>query len=281
MIGLRIYLLFSVMISSLQAAPPKIFLITDAEGVAGICRQSQTEPSNPELQKLLTGEVNAAVRGFFQAGATEVIVWDAHDGSQTLSVESIEPRAQLIFGGLGPKMLLDRGFSAIAFIGQHARANRSNAVMAHSYSSMGIQRILMNGKEVGEIETRTALAGWFGVPVIMLSGDKAAGEDLRALVPEAEVAVVKEGFGYYSCQSLSASGAQDLIEKTARQAFAKINQIHPFKVEGPVNFEVEFTTRSTLPPESILPARVHRVDARTLRYQGKDFFEAWTLWQSQ
>ncbi len=276
-----VFLFISLMVTSLHAAPPKILLITDAEGVAGICRQSQTEPSNVELQKLLTGEVNAAARGFFLAGAAEVIIWDAHDGSQTLSVETIEPRAQLISGELGPKMLLDRGFSAIAFIGQHAHANRSNAVMAHSYSSLGIQRILMNGKEVGEIETRSALAGWFGVPVIMLSGDKAASEDLKAVVPEAEVAVVKEGFGYYSCQSLSASAARDLIEKTARQAFAKMNQIRPFKVEGPVTFEVEFTTRSTLFPESTLPAGVTRIDARTLRYQGKDFLEAWCLWQSR
>jgi D-amino peptidase len=277
----RIILLILLMVSSLRAAPMRIFLITDAEGVAGICRQSQTDPANAELQKLLTGEVNAAVCGFFQAGAAEVIVWDGHDGSQTLSVETIEPRAKLISGELGPKMLMDQGFAAVAFIGQHARANRANAVMAHSYSSLGYQRILMNGKEVGEIETRAALAGWFGVPVIMLSGDKAASEDLRAVVPDAEVAVVKEGFGYYSCQSLSAFASRELIEKTARQALAKVKQIPPFKVAGPVTFEVEFTTRSTPSPESNLPAGITRVDARTLRYQGKNFLEAWTLWQSR
>jgi D-amino peptidase len=275
-----LFLLLSLA-TSLGAAPQKIFIITDAEGVAGICRQSQTEPSNTELQQLLTGEVNAAVRGFFQAGAGEVVVWDGHDGSQTLSVLTLEPRAQLISGSLDPKMLMDRGFSAVAFIGQHARANRSNAVMAHSYSSLGIQRILMNGKEVGEIETRVALAGWFGVPVILLSGDQAASEDLIALVPEAEVAIVKIGLGYYSCQSLSASAAQELIEKTARQAFAKIGQIRPYKVDGAVTFEVELTTRSTTFPTSTLPAGVERVDARTRRYRGKDFLEAWTLWQSQ
>jgi len=275
-----LFLLLS-MAASLSAAPQKIFIITDAEGVAGICRQSQTEPSNTELQQLLTGEVNAAVRGFFQAGAGEVVVWDGHDGSQTLSVLTLEPRAQLISGALDPKMLMDRGFSAVAFIGQHARANRSNAVMAHSYSSLGIQRILMNGKEVGEIETRVALAGWFGVPAILLSGDQAASEDLIALVPEAEVAIVKKGLGYYSCQSLSASAAQELIEKTARQAFAKIGQIRPYKVDGAVTFEVELTTRSTPFPTSTLPAGVERVDARTRRYRGKDFLEAWTLWQSQ
>ncbi len=212
-----------------QPAPPKktVFVITDAEGVAGVCRQEQVEPTNPELQKLLTGEVNAAVRGFLSAGADEVIVWDGHDGSRTLSAATLEPRARLVIGSLGPTMMLERGFAAVAFVGQHARANRAPAVMAHSYSSLGIQRILMNGREVGEIETRAALAGWFGVPVVFLSGDQAAADDLRAVVPEAETAVVKEGLGYYSCLSLTAEKAQELIERKAALALAKVGQVRP------------------------------------------------------
>jgi D-amino peptidase len=263
-----------------QPSPPKktVFVITDAEGVTGICRQEQTEPTNPELQKLLTGDVNAAVRGFLSAGADEVIVWDGHDGSRTLSAATLDPRARLVMGSLGPTMMLDRGLAAVAFVGQHARANREKAVMAHSYSSLGIQRILMNGREVGEIETRAALAGWFGVPVVFLSGDQAAADDLHAIVPEAETAVVKEGLGYYACVSLAAETAQELIEKTAAGAFAKAAQIQPYRVEGAVTIEVEHTTRSTLSPEEPLPAGIERVGPRTLRFSGKDFLAAWRLW---
>jgi len=253
-------------------------IITDAEGVAGICRQEQTEPTNPELQKLLTGEVNAAVRGFLAAGADEVIVWDGHDGSRTLSVATLEARARLVIGSLGPTMMLERGFAAVAFVGQHARANREAAVMAHSYSSLGIQRILMNGREVGEIETRAALAGWFGVPVVFLSGDQAAADDLRAVVPEAETAVVKEGLGYYTCVSLTAEKAQELIERKAALAFTKASQVRPYRVDGPVTIEVEHATRSTLFPEEPLPAGIERIGPRTLRFSGKDFLAAWRLW---
>ena len=261
-------------------APPKktVLIITDAEGVAGICRQEQVEPTNAELQKLLTGEVNAAVRGYLSAGADEVIVWDGHDGSRTLSAATLDSRARLVIGGLGPTLLLDRGFSAVAFVGQHARANRQSAVMAHSYSSLGIQRILMNGREVGEIETRAALAGWFGVPVVFLSGDQAAADDLRAVVPEAETAVVKEGLGYYSCLSLTAEAAQELIERKAALALAKAGQVRPYRLEGPVSIEVEYTTRSTPSPEETLPAGVQRIGPRTLRFSGPDFLAAWRLW---
>ncbi len=261
------------------SSPTKtVFVITDAEGVTGICRQEQTEPTNPELQKLLTGDVNAAVRGFLSAGADEVIVWDGHDGSRTLSAATLEPRARLVMGSLGPSMMLDRGLAAVAFVGQHARANREKAVMAHSYSSLGIQKILMNGREAGEIETRAALAGWFGVPVVFLSGDQAAADDLHAIVPEAEAAVVKEGLGYYTCVSLSADKSQELIEKTAARAFAKAAQVRPYRIEGPVTIEVEHTTRSTPFPDEPLPAGVERVGPRTLRFSGKDFLTAWRLW---
>src|SRR5512140_2974084 len=87
-----------------------VIVITDAEGVAGICRQDQTDPKNPELRQLLTGEVNAAVTGFREGGADEVIVWDGHDGSQTLSAGTIDPKARLLLGGLGATLLLERGF---------------------------------------------------------------------------------------------------------------------------------------------------------------------------
>src|SRR5262249_61400929 len=98
-------------------------MITDAEGVAGVCRQDQTEPTNTEMRQLLTGEINAAVDGFFDGGADEVIVWNGHDGSQTLSALTINPRAKLIMGGLGLTMLLERHFAGIAVIGPHARAH--------------------------------------------------------------------------------------------------------------------------------------------------------------
>ncbi|MGW8181122.1 MAG: M55 family metallopeptidase, partial [bacterium] len=220
-------------------------------------------------------------RGFLSAGADEVYVWDGHDGSRSLSASTIHPEAKLVMGSPGPTYLLERDFSAIAFIGQHARANSSAAVMAHSYSSLGIQRILMNGKEVGEIETAAALAGWFGVPVILLTGDQAAAEDLLAIVPEAETAVVKEGLGYYACVSLSAEASQSLIEEKARAALGRIETVPPYKIEGPVTIEIERTTRSTPSPNEPLSPQTERIDARTLRYSGGDFMEAWLLWRGR
>src|SRR5437764_1235748 len=176
---------------SLFAQNKGVFLITDAEGVAGVCRQDQTDPKDGEMRQLLTGEINAAVEGFLAGGADDVLVWDGHDGSQTLSTLTIHPKARLLMGSLSPTMLVERRFAAVAYVGQHSKANVRGGIMAHSYSSLGIQNMLMNGKPVGEIEIIAAMAGHFGTPVIMLSGDQAAATALHEIVPNAELAVVK------------------------------------------------------------------------------------------
>ncbi len=271
-----IFVLLSAVVTGWAQARKTVFIITDAEGVAGICRQEQVEPQNPELKQLLTDEINSAVDGFLSGGADEVIVWDGHDGSQTLSLITLDPRAKLLQGGLPVGMTMERGYSAVAFIGQHSMAGTQAGIMAHSYSSLGIQNMRLNGKPVGEIETRTALAGWYNVPVIFLSGDQAAARELLEIVPSAETAVVKEGLGRYTCLSLPVRTALVLIRDRAARAMQKLSQIRPYRIEGPVTIEYEYTTRNSLPADARLRPGATVVDDRTIRYQGKDFWEAWT-----
>jgi D-amino peptidase len=261
---------------ALAQAKKTIFIITDAEGIAGVCRQDQTDPKDAEMRQLMAGEVNAAVQGFLDGGADEVVVWDGHDGSQSLSALTIHPKAKLLTGTLGVTMTFERRYAGLAFIGQHSRANTRAGVMAHSYSSLGIQDMLLNGRPVGEIETRAALAGWFGTPVIMLSGDIAATEELRAIIPQAELVSVKEGLGRYTCLSVSAAEAQSLVRAGAFRAMRKIGQIKPYRIEGPVTIQIEHTTRNSLSLDAGLAPGAEVVDDRTVRYQGKDFLEAWT-----
>ncbi len=273
-----ISVLFVMMAGALSLpaqAKKSIFIITDAEGVAGVCRQEQTDPKDSEMRQLLTGEVNAAVKGFFDGGADEVIVWDGHGGSQSLSALTIEPRAKLVIGSLGSLMTLDRKYSAVAFVGQHSMANVRAGIMAHSFSSLGIQNIWLNSAPIGEIGTRTLLAGWFGSPVIFLSGDVAATEELKKIVPRAELVAVKEGLGRYTCISDSAEKARKSIYEGAMRSVKKIGEIPPLRIDGPATIQVEFTTRNSLAIDAGRAAGVEVVDDRTIRYQGKDFLEAW------
>jgi D-amino peptidase len=184
-------------------------------------------------------------------------------------------------GAIGPSMLMDRHFSAVAYVGQHSKANVRGGIMAHSYSSLGIQNMLLNGKPVGEIDVIAAMAGHFGTPVIMLSGDQAAANELHEIVPEAELAVVKEGIGRYTCISLSATAARDLIRETARRSMSKIGAIRPYTVPGPITLQVEYTTRNSLPADSPMRAGAEVLDDRTIRFHGKNILEAWTIYRSR
>ncbi len=127
----------------------------------------------------------------------------------------------------------------------------------------------------GEIETRAALAGWFGIPVIMLSGDVAATEELRAIVPQAELVPVKEGLGRYTCLTDSPAVVQTRIREAAQGARKKFGQMRPYRIEGPVTVQIEYTTRNSLKSDAGLATGAEVVDDRTIRYKGKDFWEAW------
>ncbi len=265
-------------------SPKKIFMITDMEGVDGVFDSDQQCLPYKSLRweeshKLLAEEVNAAVEGLAQAGATDVVVWDGHDGSQTLSVLDILPPARLLTGEpVSPTLELDRSYSAVIFIGQHAMAGAEKAILSHSYSSLGIQNIWVNGKPTGEIGARTMLAGTFGVPVIMLSGDTAACKELHDLVANAECAEVKSGVSRTAGFMLPHTAACALIREKARRALANLGEFKPYAISGPVEVKVELTPRGT---QSFRPREgVEQVNARTWVFRGKDIVDAWLKYSS-
>ncbi len=280
---MRLLLVLTFMFSATAAIGQKktVFLITDAEGVGGVCRQDQTEPKDAELRQLLTGEINAAVDGFLAGGVDEVVVWDGHDGSQTLSTLTIHPKAKLVMGALNASMLMERKWSAVAYVGQHSKANVKGGVMAHSYSSLGIQVMKLNGKPVGEIDVIAGMAGQFGIPIIFLSGDKAAADELHEIVPDAELAVVKEGLARYVCISVSAPVAREMIREGARRSVGLIGKVKPYRVANPVTLEIEYTTRNTLGLDAEGRAGAEVVDSQKIRFKGKDLLEAWQRYRAR
>jgi D-amino peptidase len=266
------------------AKAKKVYMITDMEGVDGIfnselqCNPLQS-PRFEESRKLLTGEINAAVDGLLEGGATEVVVWDGHDGSKTLSTLDIHPKARLLMGTpVSSTLELNSSYSAVIFIGQHAMAGAEKGVLSHSYSSDAVQNIWVNNKPVGEIGARVMLAGTFGIPVIMLSGDTAACQEIHQLVAEAECAEVKSGVSRTAAFSLSHPAACSLIHEKARRAMERLAEFKPYSTSGPVEVKVQLTTKGTA---RLDPAPgVEQLDERTWVFRGKDIIEAWLKYSS-
>jgi D-amino peptidase len=262
------------------AKPVKVFMTTDMEGVCGIFdSELQCEPQKSlrweESHRLLTGEVNAAVQGLLEGGATDVYIYDGHDSGHSLSVLDIHDRAHLLQGRpISPTAELDSSYSAFVFIGQHAMAGAEKAVLSHSESIEGIQNYWVNGQPTGEIGFFVMLAGHLGVPAIMLSGDTAACREFHALVPEAECAEVKTGVSRTAAWMLSHNAACALIKEKARRAIQRLPQIKPYKLNGPVEVKVEYSTSGT--PLRTPTEGVERVNERTWIFRGKDILDVCT-----
>ena len=234
------------------AQKPKFMIVTDMEGVGGVNNaDEQLLPGQrryDESVRLLVGELNAAIAGLLEAGAGQVVVWDGHDGSRSLSIADINPAAELIQGRPTPAnyYLEDRLYDGILFVGQHAMAGAKNGVLAHS-QSFSVERISLNGRSVGEIGQVAAIAGYFHIPVIMLAGDQAACDELLELQPKAETVAVKRGVGKASSLSLSHDEARKRIQEAARRAAERASQFTPWSVEGPVELKFEFKDKAKSP----------------------------------
>jgi D-amino peptidase len=154
-------------------------------------------------------------------------------------------------------------------------AGAEKGVLNHT-QAFTIQNIWVNNKLVGEIGERTMLAGYYGVPVIMLSGDAAACKEIQDLVPEAECAEVKSGVSRTGGYSLSHTAACALIREKARRAMQHLSEFKSYKIAGPVEVRIEFTVEST--PVYRPREGVERINERTYVYRGKDIVDAWLKW---
>jgi D-amino peptidase len=271
-------------IPTFAADGPRIFIVTDLEGVGGVNNaEEQLLPGQrryDESRSLLVGELNAAVEGILKAGASEVVIWDGHDGSRTLSIDDIPPLAKLIQGKPTPAnyYLNDKRFDGILFVGQHAMAGAKNGVLAHS-QSFSVQNIFINGKPVGEIGQTAAIAGYFNIPVIMLTGDQAACDEILAIQPKAETVAVKTLAGKGSSISISHAEARRQIEAKARQAVQRIREFSPWKIEGPVELKFEYYPETPGASSGELSRTEGRqVLPRTTIYRGRTVLETFEQW---
>jgi D-amino peptidase len=233
----------------------RIYVMTDLEGVAGVLNFEDwcgPEGRYYELAKeLLTREVNAAVEGFFSGGADQVTVSDGHGNGGILPL-LLDPRVELIRGWpTGWPFLLDEGYDAVAWVGQHAKAGTPYAHLAHTQSFSYLD-LSVNGTSIGEMGQFAMCASELGVRSIFLSGDRAACQEAEALVPGIETVSVKRGTTPGRGDELDSSqygrrntgavhvhperarvairrGAEQAIERAANEAFGLIELVPPFE----------------------------------------------------
>ncbi len=204
-----------------QAQARKVYISVDMEGISGVNGSDQTSAGGAEYgraRKLMAEDANAAIRGAFDAGATEVVVNDSHGGQRNLLPEDLDPRVRLIshsFKRHGMMEGLDDTFDAVIFIGYHAKADAPRGVFAHTGSGV-VRDLQINGVSVGEGGMNAALAAWYGVPVVMVSGDDVAVEEVKALVPGIHGVAVKRAINTLAVELRPLADTRRDIQAAAR-----------------------------------------------------------------
>ncbi|MEJ2024725.1 MAG: M55 family metallopeptidase [Deltaproteobacteria bacterium] len=256
----------------------KIYVSADIEGIGCVVRQEQSSPAGREYtwaRKMMTEEVNAAVKGAFDGGATEVIVSDSHNVGLNLIPEDLDERASLIMGSPRPLTMMegiDAGFDAAFLVGYHAMAGTENSTIVHIFTGR-IAGIWMNGRSIGEIGLSAALAGNFGVPIALVTGDENTIAEAKDLLEGIETAAVKKGIGSYAALCLPPKRSRNLIYESAQMALSRKSDWHPFRIEGKVDLRVQFTTASGADRALRIPG-VERIDGKTVGFRAEDFLDA-------
>jgi D-amino peptidase len=212
-------------------------------------------------------EVNAAIEGAVAAGATEVIVNDAHNSMSNLPVDRLHASARLCSGPMKPFSMMqeiDASFSAAFLTGYHAMYATPQAVHDHIFAYSMFERVEINNRVVGEFGLNAGLAGHFHVPVVLVTGDQAMAAEATAVIPEIETVVVKEGKGRYSALCYPFQNTLTDIRRSAQQAVEKANKVKPLVFKEPLNLSVTYQRAESADLGALLPDST-RVDSRTLQ----------------
>ena len=227
----------------------KILIATDMEGITGVTTWDQVTPGHaeyPRFRKQMTEDVNAAIRGACKAGADEVIVADGHWNGSNILIEEIDSRARLNTGSPSPFSMMqgiDETVDGVFFIGYHARNGSPNAILDHTWSSKTVANVWLNDMLTGEYGLNAAVAGHFGVPVIMVSGDQTACAQVTELLGNLEIAVVKQASGRFAADCLSPQVTHEMICLSAERAVKRLaagDIPDPFVLDMPITVTIEF-----------------------------------------
>lgn len=256
----------------------KILIAADMEGISGVVHWDQVDPGHAEyarFRQLMTGDVNAAIQGAFEAGASEVIVSDGHAYGRNLLIEDLDPRVRLNSGNLSPLAMvqgIDEDMDGVMFVGYHARAGTPNAILDHTWSSRCVANLWLGDLLVGESGLNAAVCGYFNTPVIMISGDQTVCSEALKLLGSVEVAVIKWASGRMSAECLPPSLAQSEIHMAALRAVKRLasgGAPSPFIVDGPVKVTVEFCQSEMADAASLFPG-AKRAGSRRVEVSADD-----------
>ncbi len=257
----------------------KAFIMTDLEGVSGVNGRSDgigNKIINNEAScRLLTEEVNATVEGLVEAGVEEVLVVDGHGGSNSISPEHLHPKAmlQMIGGGIAPVTHIDAGCDVALHLGTHAMIGVADGFLNHTFNSHAVAHMELNDVPVGEIAIEALVAAYFGVPTVLVSGDRAACREAREFLGRVETVESKVALSRYSVVNRSPSRVRDELRETARNAALNRKSCPIKKIPPPYVLKIRLMCPNLA--DTYEMRGIKRLDHQTVLLESGDFVDLW------
>lgn len=255
----------------------KYFISVDMEGISGIVDGSMVSRSQGDYErgrKLMAKDTNAAIEAILEEDPeAEITVCDAHGSMNNIDPDDLHKRAVLVRGTPKPQSQLaglDKTYDACLFVGYHSKKGTLNGIMSHTYSGGNIEKLQVNGREVGETELNAGIAGYHKVPLIFVAGDKAVTLEAKEIHPRITTVSVKEAIGRTSAACLHPEEARKLIGEGVKKAIKDLKKIPPYEVAHPVTFTITFTDAKRADAAALIPT-MHRVNGKTVQLITDDY----------
>ena len=258
--------------------PLKVYISVDMEGIAGVVTADQLGPTGFEYaraREFMTGEALAAIAGARDAGATQIVVSDSHGNGENLLIDKFPPDVTIIRSWPRPLMMMqgiDSTFDAAVFIGYHASTTNPAGVRAHTISSAHLAEVALNGVAMPESGINAAIAGYYGVPIVAISGDNVAVGEAQSLIGAMEGAIVKQAISFHSAATMTPDAAQLLVRQRVKAGVQRRASLRPYVVRSPVRLDVIFKNYTPAEMLSFLP-NVTRTTSHGIRFDGRDILQ--------
>ncbi|WP_087973621.1 M55 family metallopeptidase [Oceanobacillus rekensis] len=257
----------------------KMYISVDMEGITGIPDYTfldASEHNYERARKIMTDETNFVVDAAFQFGCQEVIVNDSHSKMNNILIDELHPDALLITGNVKPLSMmegLDHTYGGAMFIGYHARAGMPG-VLSHSMIH-AVRNFYINDHIVGEMGFNAYIAGYFGVPILLVAGDDQATKEARELIPNVVTVTVKEAISRSTVKSLTPKKAGELLSKKVTEALENRHQVKPLVPPERPLLKIEFNNYGQAEWANLMPKTDLEKGTTIVSYQADHILDAY------
>ncbi len=255
-----------------------LYISSDMEGVGGVCAWEQVDARTPHpdfatYRRYYTQEVSSAIEGARAGGAAGVLVNDSHGPMRNLLLDRLPSDVRVIFGNRKPYSMVqdaDAGFDGAFFIGYHGGAGEADAVLCHTYTPSVVYDVRINDLRCSEATINAGLLGYFGVALLLVTGDRTTVEGVQAQMPWVRGVVVKESIGNFAANSMTPAAAQRAIRRGAEEAVRYAAEAKPFCFDSPLTLDVQLVSAAQAHLVAMIPG-FQRTGSRSVRFEHDDY----------